>query len=300
MNTGDFLAQWLDTFVRPFRAPNTAACYRRAIESLPATVTGCELGELNALLLQAAINRQAEQHPRAAQLTYATLHAAMAKAEQLQLVPRSPMVGCVKPIHVPRRAEVLTLQQLASYLCAAREQPGFVLLLLMAVCGLRRSEALGLQWTDIDLGGGSITIRRQRLRSAHGYRAAKLKSRSAQRVLPLPPPLASELAALRADQRERAFGGWVCDMTPEALRRAHRAALAAADLPLGVTLHGLRHSMATAAAAAGTPMKILQGILGHSKYDLTANLYADHISPEAFLPSMALLASQMLGRYQTV
>lgn len=300
MTTGEYLTQWLDTFVRPFRAANTTACYRRAILALPAAVTQAELGELNALTLQAAINQQAAAHPRAAQLTFATLHAALAKAEQLQLVPRSPMVGCMKPVHQAKRAEVLSLDQLAAYLQAARSQPGFALLLLMATCGLRRSEALGLQWADVDLEHGMLSIRRQRLRCAHGYRAAALKSASASRVLPLPAPLASELARLHADQRERAFGGWVCDLTPEALRRQHLAVLSAAGLPSGVTLHGLRHSMATAAAAAGTPMKTLQGILGHSKYDLTANLYADHLTPDVFLPSMAMLASRLLGRYQSV
>ena len=33
----------------------------------------------------------------------------------------------------------------SAYLQAARDQPGHVLLLIMATCGLRRSEALGLR-----------------------------------------------------------------------------------------------------------------------------------------------------------
>lgn len=299
MLTGEYLNQWLDTFVRPFRAANTAACYRRAIAALPPSVCGCELQQLNALHIQAALNQQAVKHPRAAQLTFAMLHAALTKAECMRLVDRSPMIGCVKPLHQSARADVLSVSQLSAYLTAARSQRGFVLLLLMATCGLRRSEALGLQWRDIDLTGGWLTVSRQRIRINHGYQAAPLKSRSAQRVLPLPPPLVAELAAHRADQRERAFVGWVCDITPEALRKSHRAALAAAGLPLSVTLHGLRHSMATAAAAQGTPMKILQGILGHSKYQLTADLYAAHLSADSFVPYVAQLTN-VLGWYQTV
>lgn len=285
----DYLTKWLETFVRPFRAANTVACYQRAIDALPAPVLQCDLQTLDALTIQCALNTQAMQHPRAAQLTFAMLHAALAKAEQLRIIDRTPMVGCIKPAHDPAQAAVLDPAQLAAYLQAAANQPGFVLLLLMATCGLRRSEALGLQWRDIDLQAATLTICRQRLRQQHGYQAAPLKSRAAHRVLPIPDGVLCMLQQLRADQRERAFAGWVCDLTPEALRKSHRAALAAAGLPLGVTLHGLRHSMATIAAANGTPMRILQGILGHAKYDLTANLYAGHLRSDDYRPFLALL-----------
>lgn len=289
MNTLEYLTKWLDTFVQPFRAANTVACYKRAINALPASVLQLDLQQLDALTIQGVLNRQAVQHPRAAQLTYAMFHAALTKAEQLRLIDRTPMVACVKPIHEPARAAVLDPAQLTAYLQAAADQPGYALLLLMATCGLRRSEALGLQWRDINLQDATMTICRQRLRLHHGYQTAPLKSRAAHRVLPIPDRVLFVLQQLRADQRERAFCGWVCDTTPEALRKSHRAALRAAGLPISVTLHGLRHSMATIAAAHGTPMRILQGILGHAKYDLTANLYADHLRSDDFRPFMAML-----------
>lgn len=299
MTTETYLLKWLDTFVTPFRATNTVACYRRSIRGLPAAVLQTDLQQLDALTIQCALNHQAARYPRAAQLTYAMLHTALSKAEQLRLVDRSPMVGCVKPAHTAARADVLGVDQLAAYLQAAQGQPGYALLILMAVCGLRRSEALGLQWRDVNFDAAVLDVRRQRLRQHHAYQAAKLKSRAACRQLPLPPAVLAVLQQLRADQRERAFAGWVCDLTPEALRRSHRAALTVAGLPLTVTLHGLRHSMATAAAAQGTPMKILQGILGHSKYELTANLYADHLSPDSFTPFVGGLASVLMGSYQS-
>lgn len=44
-----------------------------------------------------------------------------------------------------------------------------------------------------------------------------------------------------------------------------------------VTLHGLRHSVATAAVLGGEPVKLVQGCLGHASFALTADLYADHL-----------------------
>lgn len=288
MTTEEYLHQWLETFVRPFRAANTAACYKRAINSLPSSVMACPIDQLHGITLQAAINHQAAAHPRAAQLTYAMLHVALGKAVELGIVNRSPLAGCIKPQHRTKRAAVLTLAQLQAYITAARAQPAFPLLLLMAACGLRRGEALGLMWQDIT--GDTLTICRQRVRIDRAYRVAGLKSKAAHRVLPLAAPISAELSRIRI----RSITGWVCDTTPEALRKQHRAALAAADLP-PVTLHGLRHSMATAAAADGCPIKVLQHILGHARYELTADLYADHLQLDNLAPSMASLASAMMG-----
>ena len=288
MTTEEYLSQWLETFVRPFRAASTAACYRRAINALPPSVAACPIDQLSGMAVQAALNQQASKHPRAAQLTFAMLHVSMAKAVELGVVSRSPLAGCIKPRHSAKRAAVLSPDQLSAYIAAARQQPCFPLLLLMATCGLRRGEALGLMWQDI--AGDTLSICRQRVRVEGAYRVTGLKSKAARRVLPLAAPIAAELSRIPV----RSFSGWVCDTTPETLRKQHMAALAAANLP-PVTLHGLRHSMATAAAADGCPIKVLQSILGHARYQLTADLYADHLQPENLAPSMASLASAVMG-----
>ena len=287
MNTGEYLTLWLETYVEPFKAANTLACYRRAIASLPAAVMAADLGELNGLHLQAAINRQAKKHPRAAQLTYATLHAAFARAERLGLVAKTPMDAVEKPIHKPRRAAVLDADQLIAYLAAARAVSAYPLLLLMATCGLRRGEALGLMWSDIDT-AGLLHVTRQRMRQPRrGMITAELKSAASKRVLPLAPAVLTDLLAWRSAHKLRAV--WVVDTTPEQLTKAHRAAIDAAQLP-PITLHGLRHSMATIAAGTGTPIKVLQCILGHSQYKLTADLYADHLRADAFRTDLQRVA----------
>lgn len=288
MHTEEYLQLWLDTYIIPRRRPNTAACYRRAVEALPPDVKRCELAELNGLRLQAAINHQAERYPRAAQLTYTALHVAMNKAKALHLVAFSPMDGVEKPEHSARKTAILSADQLPSYLAAARSVQGWPLLLLMATCGLRRGEALGLTWAAVDWTAGTIAICQQRGRvPGRGMQTAALKTGASARVLPMAGPVARELAAWRAAQP--VLTRWVFDTTPERLARDHAAALAAAGLP-HVTLHGLRHSMATVAVEAGAPIKLLQGILGHSSYKMTADLYAAHLHSAAFTSAMDSVA----------
>lgn len=294
MHTGTYLTRWLDAFVLPIRAPSTVACYRRAIAALPSCVLDCELDQLDGLLLQEVINAKARVHPRAAQLIFAMLHAALAKAVRLHYLPASPLDACEKPRHLPAKAAVLTAPQLSAYLMAARNTRAWPLLLLMATCGLRRGEALGLQWSDIDANSGLLHVRRQRLRIDGSYLARPLKSAASLRDLPLPAPVLSELAAFHSAQGVRALGGWIVDLSPEGLARAHAAALIAAGLP-HVTLHGLRHSMATIAVDAGCPVRVLQSILGHSRYSLTADLYAAHLGAAQFAPHISNVCSHILG-----
>ncbi|HJV14652.1 MAG TPA: tyrosine-type recombinase/integrase [Propionibacteriaceae bacterium] len=56
-------------------------------------------------------------------------------------------------------------------------------------------------------------------------------------------------------------------------RIAGRAGLA------DVSLHTLRHSAASALVGAGTHIKVVQELLGHSTYAVTANIYA-HVAVE--------------------
>lgn len=293
MLLSDYLEQWLATFCAPFRAPSTVACYRRAFAALPPSLMSSPLQSVSGMSIQAAINAQAVTHPRAAQLTFAALHVALQRAVALDMLPAHPMRGCIKPAHTAAKAAILTPPQLSLYLAAARASPAYPLLLVMAGMGLRRGEALGLTWAAVDLSGGVLHVRQQRMRIAGSYSARPLKSDASRRSLPIPPPIASELARVRAAQHTRSIAGWVCDITPEALARHHAAVLAHAGLP-HITLHGLRHSMATAAVSSGCPIKILQGVLGHSGYQLTADLYANHLTFAAFAPHMVALATSIV------
>ena len=293
MKTSDYLERWLAAYVVPFRAPSTAACYRRAIAALPAALLACNLDELDGLSIQEAINAKAAMHPRAAQLVFATLHAALHRAVLLHLIPSSPIDACIRPPHTAAQAAVFSAPQAAAYLAAARSVRSWPLLLLMLTCGLRRGEALGLQWSDIDFTSRILHIRRQRMRVSGTYAARPLKSRASLRDLPAPVPLLRELSAVRAGPI-CSMVGWVCDVTPETLARDHARALRLAGLP-HVTLHGLRHTMATVAVGSGCPVRVLQGMLGHARYSLTADLYAAHLDASAYAPHADSIYSRMLG-----
>ena len=279
MTVGDWLETWIALYVRPSGlAVSTKACYNRAVQSVPESLRSRDMQTITPLDLMPWLCEVARTHPRAAQLDRAMLSKSLRLAHKLGLCP-----GCIidadtlpKPPHAPAKAAVLRLDEVRRYVAAAGSSPLFPLLML-CLCGLRRGEALGARWEDLD--GNVLHVQRQRIRVERQYRVTALKSGHAMRELELPQLLEEDLR-----RRRRDIAGWICDTTPEKLHTEHRRAMQRAGLE-GVTLHGLRHTFAAQAAAQGETMKHLQTALGHARMALTADLYADHSDPLSALPA---------------
>lgn len=274
MTLGEWLDTWMDLYVWPADlAENTKKCYNRSVRAVPLTLSRTPLQQLSPFDLRRWLLQVASIHPRAAQLDRVMLHKALsiaAKAGEASTALCDPeLLPDIK--HTAAKASVLNLEQLRAYLTAASRTKNGLPLMLMA-CGLRRSEALGARWEALDLAAGTLAVIGQRLPGSD--QLAPLKSAAAYRVIELPP---SVLLMLRRMPRPIG-GGWLCDVPCRSVYLVHARVLAAAQLP-PVTLHGLRHSFATAAVQQGVPIKILQGALGHARYQLTADLYADHLPP---------------------
>lgn len=272
MDLGTWLDSWLSLYIMGGDlAPSTKAMYRRAVAAVPPDLRKVPLASLTALDLLPWLLKVAKRHPRAAQLDRVMLSRALKTAAKMGLC-RPDMIDqdtCPKTPHTAAKAAVLTAEEVARYIAAARSSPAFPLLVL-CLCGLRRGEALGLRVHDVDRDANTVSIVGQRIRIDGQYLYTKPKSRTSVRVLRVPEWLVE--VCLRSD------GPWVYDTTPERLQKAHRRVMRAAGLQ-GVTLHGLRHTFATLVAADGVPMKNLQAALGHATYALTADLYADHLPP---------------------
>ena len=269
---GSWLQEWMELYVWPTGlAKSTKACYNRAVSAVPARLGDIPLMELSPLVIRRWLLSVATETPRAAQLDRQTLRKALSVAAKCGLC-RAGLVDedvCPQIEHKASKAAILTTEQLRRYMAAAAATDVAPPLMLMC-CGLRRGEAMGARWEHIDLQEGTLLVAGQR-RDCAQLTADPLKSDASRRLVALPDQL---LHVLRRWPRD--FSGWVCGCGSHKLYSVHKRLLADLGLP-HVTLHGLRHSFATAAAADGVPIKVLQVSLGHAKYQLTADLYADHL-----------------------
>jgi integrase len=183
---------------------------------------------------------------------------------------------------------VWTAAQTALFLRQVRGHRLYALFHLVALRGLRRGEAAGLRWGDLDLDAGTLTVTGQLQQLSGRLVAGPPKSDAGRRVIALDK---TTIAALREhrlrQQAERAAAGTRWAETgyvfatktgrpfgPDRMTRLLRGLVAASGLP-PVTLHGLRHGAAILALAVGTDLKVVQDQLGHSTVVLTADTYTN-------------------------
>ena len=159
--------------------------------------------------------------------------------------------------------------------------------------GMRRGEALGLAWDDVDMEQGGLTIRRAWIPVNGVAQFSEPKSRRSRRTIALDPVTVEALkahAARQADEqstwREDAAEAGLAftrpdgrPLVPWAVSKDFREHGKAALLP-PIPLHGLRHTYATLALATGINPRIVSGRLGHSTVALTLDVYS-HVLPQA-------------------
>jgi integrase len=187
---------------------------------------------------------------------------------------------------------VWTPAQTAAFLNAIRDHRLYAAYHLIALRGLRRGEACGLRWCDIDLDSGTEIICWQ-LQQYDGHVVlCPPKTAHSERTIALDRTTVTVLRAHRAHQlAERAAAGddylesgYVFTrpngdpMAPDWLSRYFRQLNEASGLP-PIRLHDLRHGAASLALAAGADLKVVQDMLGHSSIVLTADTYTS-VLPE--------------------
>jgi integrase len=187
---------------------------------------------------------------------------------------------------------VWTPTQTAMFLNAIRHHRLYAAYHLIALRGLRRGEACGLRWCDIDLETGTAIISWQ-LQQYDGHVAlCPPKTAHSERIIALDRTTVAALRAHRSRQlAERASAGedyldsgYVFTrpngdpMAPDWLSRYFRQLNDASGLP-PIRLHDLRHGAASLALAAGADLKVVQDMLGHSSIVLTADTYTS-VLPE--------------------
>jgi integrase len=136
---------------------------------------------------------------------------------------------------------------------------------------------------------------------------ADAKTASSRRLLALDPLPVAAVKAHRVRQLEErlAWGpAWVdtglvftCEdgqvLHPEHVAKRFARLVRDAGLP-PITLHGVRYSYATAALAAGEPLKVVSERLGHASTSITANLY-QHVLPSMDERTANAVANLILG-----
>ena len=203
----------------------------------------------------------------------------------------------------PQTALPLTATEARRVLDAAEGERNAARWTVALAVGLRQSEALGLQWRDLDLEAGTLSVQRGLHRvKGRGLIYEEPKADRSRRTLALPAQLVEALKAQRkaqAEERLQAGSEWEehgmvfarvngHPIDKKADWKAWKALLIKANVRT-VRLHDGRHTAATLLLSAGVHPRVVMELLGHSQMRTTTDTYS-HV-----MPALAQEAADTMG-----
>jgi len=162
---------------------------------------------------------------------------------------------------------------------------------------MRRGEALGLRWCDVDLDRGEAAVRQTVVSHHNAIAISEPKTSRGRRVVALDDHTVEALRNFKAASRPGSDDALLfnystgtplnpSDISKWFVKLGHVAGLKR------IRLHDLRHTHATLALQAGVHPKVVSERLGHSTIAFTLDVYSHtipHLQKEAARDVAALL-----------
>ncbi|MEE9298696.1 MAG: site-specific integrase [Acidimicrobiia bacterium] len=295
MTVAEYLVgEWLPAHSQQVR-PNTLESYRSAIERHIIPRIGAirlqhlgprDINRLYAALAEGGSEAGEPLAPKTIRNAHVVLRRALEDAVKWELIRRNPAAAASPPTAsrrppVPdpwRRHEVRTFLESVT----GDELEG--LWVLAATTGMRRSELLGLRWSDVDLERGRLSVVQTVVPVRGKPEVGPPKTKRSARLVHLDATATEALIGRRrrlpVHLPEDAFVFARSDgsalrhgtVTNRFQRLRERAGLR------HIRLHDLRHTWATLALEAGINPKVVSEQLGHVNVSITLDTYS-HVIP---------------------
>ncbi|MGD0808300.1 MAG: tyrosine-type recombinase/integrase [Acidimicrobiales bacterium] len=308
---GDLLDRWLEATASD-RSVYTVHEYTRMINrNIKPDLGEIKLDRLTAQHIDAFYGKLRGRGLSAGSVRrhHALLHAALEQAVRWELLSKNPSDRATQPRAISCAISTPTDEQVLSLIAEAERNDHALAaaIVLASITGARRGELAALRWSDIDLSGRSLQIRRSLTAIRREWSDGSTKTRQT-RKLSLDDSLAAYLAKRHAEQEAYAqlvgtrlvkdafilspVADGSAPYMPDRLTDNFRNLAKRAGLR--THLHQLRHYSASVAIASGSDVRTVAGRLGHAQASTTLNIYA-HVIEARDQQLASLLGRTVLG-----
>jgi integrase len=299
-----WLDTWLDSLVVVGRARSTVASYRRKLAYVRpelgarrlADIDTTAIDRLYAKLLARGGRLGKPLSARTVRFTHAVLRKAFEDAHRKGLIATNPAAEASAPSSRAAKApeaKTWTPGELAQYLELTRDDYYAPVWRTIAFSGVRRAEACGLRWNDVDFASGTLAVVVTLNQVKDEVYEGTTKTEGSERVIDLDDDTLAVLRAWRRRQTEMRLlvgAGWHDSgrvftnpngeaIRPDTLTQAWTRSVARSGLPR-IRLHDLRHTHATLLLTAGRSHREIADRLGHEDAGFTLRTYT-HTQPGA-------------------
>ena len=295
---------WLDEYIRPYRKTATIDFHggNLRLHILPElgrvkleNLTPMKITKFANTLPKKSNGRGSTLSPTTVGDIRRTLSAMLETAVQQGLMPNNPAKAAQWPSEERMPGKAATPEEMGRFMAALEGERLVwkVLFLLLATTGMRRGEAIGLDWDAVDLDRGMISIRQSATTGSNGVELNTPKTKAGIRNVALVDSLGPMLKQLHVEQmKSRLYLGqsWTDSgavfanpdtgvrLNPDSVSTRFRKICSRCGVNLH--LHELRHSYVTAALHAGVSLADIARQVGHASTEVTARVYAHAFGDE--------------------
>ena len=239
--------------------------------------------EVSPYLIDKFISDNADKwSPKTIRNTISVLSSAYDRAIHLGLLTDNPCRRVTLPKNTKKEVDIFNEENVGKFLRALdKERLDFkVAYKLALLCGLRRSEILGLREEHISIPFRAVTVAETRHRVSDSEIVQDTKTATSHRTLALPDSLAGDIDVLIKEHHDFEYDhtdyliqdGFGQPMNPSTLSNHIYKIEADNGLP-HVSLHDLRHTFASMLNNAHIDIARISRELGHSNVNTTLGIY---------------------------
>lgn len=277
----DILDDWEEAHFSEI-AIGTQTCYKPAIKRARDEFKDVRLSEIKSSEITALLNELAAKgySYQTVKVQRVVISLIFQFAQSKDLINSNPAEFAEMPKKLPSSKREIPEDNILDIILKSSDKSFGEFPLFLLLTGCRRGEALAVQWENVDFFNKTISISKTIVYNGNQpIIEDHTKTSAGMRKIVIPDILISILKknSANANLTDFVFGDKGQPFTQSQFRRRWEKYLN--ETKIKVTPHQLRHAYATMLFDANIDEKIAQSLLGHSKIDITKNIYT-HIRQE--------------------